>query len=58
LNDLLLADQSTVITQVEGIVRETLALVNQYMPEITTAAVVRRQPGERQEPWHVQALDA
>ena len=57
LNDLLLADQPTAITQMEDIVRETLALVNQYMPEIDTAAILRREPGERQEPWHVQPLD-
>jgi hypothetical protein len=57
LNDLMLADQTTAITQMEAIVRETLALVNQNMPEIDTAAIVRREPGERQEPWHVQPLD-
>ena len=57
LNDLLVADQLVAIAQMESIVRETLALVNHYMPEIDTAAVVRRQPGDRQEEWRVQPWD-
>jgi hypothetical protein len=45
-------ETTSAIRQLEVLVAETLALVQQHMPEADTS-VLRRKPGERQSPWRI-----
>jgi hypothetical protein len=53
--DLLFAgDQPAAIGQLEGLVRETVALVEGHLPEVDTTAA-RRSLNERRPPWRLDA---
>jgi hypothetical protein len=54
LETLLASDLLAAAEQLEVIVREVVALVERYLPE-TNIAVLRRQPGDREQPWAVPA---
>jgi len=50
LDRVFLVDAASGISQIEQLVRETIALVNAHMPDVDTS-VVRYPPGQRQQPW-------
>ena len=54
LETLLTSDLTAAVEQLEVIVREVVALVERYLPEANTA-VLRRRPGDREQPWAVPA---
>jgi hypothetical protein len=50
LDRLFMMDVAAGISEIERLVRETIALVNAHMPEANTS-VMRYPPGQRQQPW-------
>jgi hypothetical protein len=55
LDRLFVVEPTSAIAQIEELVQETIALVNQNMPDVDTS-IVRHQPGERQRPWRAELL--
>jgi hypothetical protein len=55
LDRLFMVEPTSAIAHIKELVQETIALVNQHMPDVDTS-VLRYQPGERQRPWSAEPL--
>jgi hypothetical protein len=54
LDGLFVADSVSAIAQIEGLVQETIVLINLHMPDVDTS-VLQHYLGERQRPWTSEA---